>query len=94
MLYRPRRVQYISAFKFKGYKEDDSNFLEMLSIDKVPYGFVGSCQCGRPLDEHGLYNNQFVCPGVYVLYEGRQITGMMSPDNFESIYEPLFEEND
>lgn len=93
MLYRPKRIQYISAFKFKGYngKEDDF-FLEQLNISKIPQGFVGSCQCGRPLKEHGFYNNQIVCPGVYVLYEGRQITGMMSPDNFEDIYEPLFEE--
>lgn len=94
MLYRPKRIQYISAFKFKNYKDNDQGFLEMLNIDRVPQGFFGRCQCGKSMSEHGAYNNQLICPGTYVIYEGRQITGVMSASNFEDIYAPLFEEED
>lgn len=94
MLYRPKRIQYISAFKFKSYEDNNQFFLELLGIDKAPQGFYGRCQCGRPISEHGFYKNQLICPGIYIMYEGKQITSVMSADNFEDIYEPLFEEEE
>lgn len=92
MLYRPKNLKYISAFKFKSYKDSDSYILEMLGIQSPPK-ISGFCQCGRPVSEHGFFNSQLLCPNVYVQYEGNKVTNIMSSDNFESLYEPLYSED-
>ena len=96
MIYKPKKTQYISAFKFKGFKDEDTdeNYLALLEITRVPYGILNGCTCGKSLSEHGLYKNQLICPGTYVMYEGIQVTGVMSAENFESIYEPIYSEED
>ncbi len=92
MLYRPKNLKYISAFKFKSYKDSDSYILEMLGIQSPP-NISGLCQCGRPVSDHGFFNNQLLCPNTYVQYEGNRVTNIMSSENFESLYEPLYSED-
>ena len=36
-------------------------------------------------------NNQLVCPGLYLLYEGNIITSVMRPADFTATYKPLGE---
>lgn len=92
MIYKPRKIPYVTAIKFDEYVEGDQT-LEMLGIESPP-PLKGFCECGRHVSKHGFYQNRLFCPGVYILYEGRTITSVMSIENFESIYVPLFDEED
>lgn len=93
MLYKERHPKYINARLFKTWTEESPAFdltdpttvLEKAQLTQV-------CPtCGEPLEKHGLYAGQLVCPGTYLLFTGTQITGLMTQQNFEALYIPIGE---
>lgn len=86
MLYKPRKPQFVSARLFPGESAYPGyNF-------GVGQNYCNNCR--KPLSEHlvSLDGRTMVCPNTYILYEGAQVINMMSKENFESIYEPVYKE--
>lgn len=90
MIYVPKKPQLIHAFKFTTVNEESIKH----NIKNVPSNIQGNCQCGYPIYMHGYYNNRLVCPNMYIMYEGNTVVNVMSPENFESIYRPLSNNDD
>lgn len=99
MVYKPRKIPVIKAFKFDK-KDINSDECKKLNIEDASlYSLQGNCQCGRPLYEHGLVRGgltgySFICPGHYIIYENNTISNTMSPENFEAIYKPYIDPED
>ena len=91
MIYVPRGFQYINAIEFKGWSKSGEE-ISRFGLRSIPQGMNGSCDCGNPFNEHGLLNNQLVCPGIYILYEGNQVSSVMRKEAFEKIYKSIDED--
>lgn len=99
MLYRPRKVPLVHAFLFDKKDLGTWEYKNLKIEDGALYNVGGYCSCGRPLRDHGVIRTgglngvSFICPGTYVMYEGRTITNQMSKETFESIYRPYIDES-
>lgn len=91
MLYVPRKSIFVNAIQFNSWDSVYKGKYTSLGLKQVPAGTQGRCDCGRPLTDHALFNNQLVCPGLYLLYEGNIVTSVMRPADFESTYKSLGE---
>lgn len=91
MLYVPRKPMFVSAIQFNSWNDVQKGKYTSLGLKQVPAGTQGMCDCGRPITDHALFNNQLVCPGLYLLYEGNIITSVMRPADFTATYKPLGE---
>ena len=90
MICVPRGFQYIEAFKYESWSHDGDK-LTLMGVKPIPQGSQGRCDCGRPLTDHCLLNNQLVCPGLYVIHSGNVISSVMRENDFLSAYRPLTE---
>lgn len=89
MIYVPKGFQYVEAFRFDSWPHNESE-AKRVGMKQVPPS-NGRCDCGRPLSDHALLDNQLVCPGLYVLYSGTMVSGVMRPDDFLRTYKALSE---
>lgn len=104
MLYKERNTKYISAYQFISL-EDLGNRFEDSGIEPGSVLFnkenkneLEVCPaCGTYLKDHILVQRVGTyCPGTYILEQFGQVTGFMSKENFEKLYEPIgyiWEEN-
>lgn len=88
MLYVPRGSIYVNALQFNSWNDEYKERFTSMGLKKVPQS-NGRCDCGRPLTDHALLNNQLVCPGLYLLYEGNTVTSVMRAYDFEKAYKPI-----
>jgi len=88
MIYIPRGFQYIEAFKYESWSKNGDK-LSRMGVKPIPYGTQGRCDCGRPLEEHCLLNNQLVCPGLYIIYSGNMVSSVMRENDFLAAYKPF-----
>ncbi len=98
MIYRPRNIPTIRAVKFCDENRKELFDLGVVKIHKGPQGVCsldvpGVCNvCGKSIEEHGKYKGMYlVCPGYYIIYEGRSLVNIMEPEKFESMYRPMVE---
>lgn len=91
MLFVPRNPIYINALQFNSWNDEYKGKFISLGLKQVPQGANGGCNCGRPLSDHALMNNQLVCPGLYIIFEGNVITSVMRPEDFERAYKLIGE---
>ena len=90
MIYVPRGFQYVEAFRFDSWSNNE-NESKRVGMKPIPPGANGRCDCGRALSDHALLGNQLVCPGLYILYSGNMVSGVMRADDFLNAYKPLGE---
>ena len=100
MLYKPRKIPVINAVKFDKNNIGSDLYRSLKIEDASKYPLQGTCQCGRPLYEHGIIRGlgpsgfTFICPDSYIIYEGTSVTSTMSAGNFEAIYKPYIDSSD
>lgn len=92
MIYVPRNPMFINAIQFNSWNDEYKGKFISMGLKQVPQGTNGRCDCGRPMTDHALMNNQLVCPGLYLLYEGNVITSVMRSDDFKRAYKSLGED--
>ena len=86
MIYKARQPQFIQALQYKNIHEHSTDF----QIVRVQSS--GNCTiCHKPLNSHGLLNNNLICPTHYIVYEGTQIVNVLSKEQFETAFEPVGE---
>jgi len=90
MIYVPRGIQYVEAFKFESWSKNERD-AKRVGMKPVPQEAQGRCDCGRPLSDHALLNNQLVCPGLYVMYSGNMVSSVLRENDFLNAYRPLNE---
>lgn len=87
MTYVPRKPIFMHAVKYTNILTPE---LQQLGFMPIPQNIMFQCQCGRPQNEHIFINGKgAVCPYNYIMYDGSEITGVMTIDNFESMYKPI-----
>lgn len=94
MIYKERKIKYISAFKIPGEIPSCIEYIKPEKIEGVDLEALPKCdQCGKSIKEHLIINNgsTIICPDSYVIYEGSTIINVMSSENFEQLYEALGE---
>lgn len=95
MLYKERHTKYISAIQFTSWGEIDGRFENLdpgtLYFNKERGNELEVCpSCGKYLKDHAINaGSNAICPGTYILEQLGQITGFMSKENFEKLYEPI-----
>lgn len=55
----------------------------------LPAGLQLQCKCGYKSQNHLTFNKHLICPNNYVIFEGNEVTGVISIQQFESMYEPI-----
>lgn len=86
MTYVMRHEPLISAIKFMGYQTDETR---SIGLQPLPSGIQIQCKCGFGGQNHLIFNKHLICPNNYIIYEGAEVTGVMSIEQFESAYKPL-----
>ena len=96
MLYKERKTKYISAYQFLSFEDIKDSWAEDLKpgtvfFNKEKGNEAEICpKCGKYFREHAIYQGETgVCPGTYILAQLGQMTGFMSKENFEKLYEPI-----
>lgn len=91
MTYVPIRPILIHAIKFTNFLTPE---LSDLGFQYIPSNVQFQCNCGHSQNEHIFLNGKgAVCPYNYIIHNNTEITGVMSIDNFETMYK-LFEYDD
>lgn len=87
MTYVSRKPIFMHAIKYENILTPE---LQQKGFMPIPPNIMFQCQCGRPQNEHIFINGKgAVCPHNYIMYDGSEITGVMSIENFESMYKPI-----
>ena len=81
-----RHEPFINAIKFVGYQTDETR---SIGLQPLPANIQIQCKCGFGGQNHLIFNKHLVCPNNYIIYEGAEVTGVMSIEQFESAYKPL-----
>lgn len=86
MKYVMKQNPVINAIKFMGFQNEET---VALGLQPIPSHVQIQCACGYGSQNHLLFNKHLVCPNNYIIYEGAEVTGVMSIDKFEAAYKPL-----
>lgn len=86
MKYVMKQNPIINAIKFMGFQNEETL---ALGLQPIPSHVQIQCTCGYGSQNHLLFNKHLVCPNNYIIYEGAEVTGVMSIDKFEAAYKPL-----
>ena len=76
----------INAIKFLGFQNEET---KAIGLEPLPLNFKFQCRCGYGSQNHLMFNKHLICPNNYIVFEGREVTGVMDIAQFESIYKSL-----
>lgn len=76
----------INAIKFLGFQNEETR---ALGLQPLPANIQMQCKCGYGTQNHLLFNKHLICPNNYIIFEGAEVTGVMSIEQFESAYVPM-----
>lgn len=81
-----KRNPIVNAIKFNGYQSEET---KDIGLQPLPAHMQIQCKCGYKSENHLMFKDHLICPNNYVIFEGNEVTGVMSIKQFESIYGAL-----